>query len=141
MGGFCFKNVTFMIMVVLLLGCSYIETGNAKRMGRHRRQSRNTAASLSKKKGKSHGSNHHNGKPKQKTPSPKAPPPPPSTAPSPKKGGGGGGGYAPASTVLNVLDFGAKGDGCSDDTKVIKLKPFITTSICLSQLHVNLVVG
>ncbi|KAG8383181.1 hypothetical protein BUALT_Bualt05G0157900 [Buddleja alternifolia] len=124
MSGFCFKNLTFIITIVLLVLCSNIETCNARRAGRHWRQS-----SLYKKKGKYHGSNHHKSNAgKKKAQSPKAapplatPPPPPATAPGkipppPKKGVGN----APKSTsVFNVLNFGAKGDGSKDDTKAFQ---------------------
>ncbi|KAL0408601.1 UNVERIFIED_CONTAM: Polygalacturonase [Sesamum radiatum] len=127
MGGFCFKNLTFVIVIVLIVWCSHFETCNARRVGKHWRQSRGGGASLFKKKGKKYGSNHHNGnagKPKQKAPSPKEPPPVPPPAagpkqsppPPPKKGDG----KAAYPTVLSVLDFGAKGDGNTDDTKAFQ---------------------
>ncbi|KAK6116522.1 hypothetical protein DH2020_049727 [Rehmannia glutinosa] len=110
MGGFSFKKLTFMIMIVIFLWCSNIERCNARRVGRHWRAS----DSISKKKGKNHGYNNHHkgnaGKSKPKTPIPKAPPLPPAAAAGPKGG----------SSVFNVLDFGAKGDGTKDDTKAFQ---------------------
>ncbi|KAL1539352.1 galacturonan 1,4-alpha-galacturonidase [Salvia divinorum] len=107
MGGTHLKNITFTIVIALLVWCSGVEFCNAKRVGKHWRQSRNSAASLSKKKGKGHSSGHHSSSSgKQK---PKIPPPPP--IPPPKHSG---------SSVFNVLNFGAKGDGKSDDTKAFQ---------------------
>ncbi|KAK6117929.1 hypothetical protein DH2020_048334 [Rehmannia glutinosa] len=112
-----------------------MEICNARRVGRQWRNS------LSKKKGKYHGSNHHGSyKSKHKAPSTKAPPPPPlpsptppplpppppaagpveippPTTPPPDKGEEDN---APDSTVFDVLDFGAKGDGTTDDTKAFQ---------------------
>ncbi|CAL5338314.1 unnamed protein product [Camellia sinensis] len=92
---------------------SYIDTCNARR-GKHWRQSRASSASLYKKKGKNHHQHHgNNGKSKHKHSSPKAPPvPEPNIPPSPPK-------QSP-STVFNVLDFGARGDGICDDTKAFQ---------------------
>lgn len=115
-----------MVFIALLLCFSNFETCNARR-GKHWRHSRSsTSASLySKKKGKSHGSNHHHATvPKPKTPSPpkKSKNPPPSASPPPKKDfpapppeKGYNNGH---SAIFDVLDFGAKGDGNTDDTKV-----------------------
>ncbi|KAK6133597.1 hypothetical protein DH2020_032657 [Rehmannia glutinosa] len=86
------------------------ESCNARRVGRHWRAS----DSISKKKGKNHGYNNHHkgnaGKSKPKTLTPKAPPLPPAAPRGPKGG----------SSVFNVLDFGAKGDGTKDDTKAFQ---------------------
>lgn len=108
------------------------------RRGKHWKQHTGISESLYKK-GKSHGSNNHNyhaSKPKPKpNPSHKttppssswsSPPPPPPPIPNPKENDSSisptplpyNGGASHSTSVFNVLDFGAKGDGCSDDTKV-----------------------
>jgi len=128
------RSITMMILMAVLVWSVTLETCIARR-GRHWRHSHRSSSdlsdSLSNKKPKSHGNSHHHSshnnnhhhkskpkpKPKLKTP-PKAhdnnspvvsgppkvqPPPLP-----PQKG----------SQVFNVMDFGAKGDGKCDDTKV-----------------------
>ncbi|XWS69023.1 hypothetical protein CRYUN_Cryun04dG0144000 [Craigia yunnanensis] len=140
MSGISFRSLTFMFLVAFLVWSSSIGTCIARR-GKHWRQSRYAAASLSKKKGKDQGhghNNYHNGGSKPKAPphkttpsSPKlkAPPSPkekaapspkpkekvPSTPP-PQKGYSNG----QHSNVFDVLDFGAKGDGKTDDTKAFQ---------------------
>jgi len=140
-------RLTLMLLTFLLLWSSSMDTCNARR-GSHRRHSGPLSASLLKKKGKSHGNkgnnHHHSSKPKPYHKSPSAPKssptpgedtpsaPPPKKAPYPK-------GSPPKATkpprivdipspqpvqpetgsnIFNVLDYGAKGDGNSDDTKV-----------------------
>ncbi|XP_061356983.1 polygalacturonase At1g48100-like [Gastrolobium bilobum] len=138
MSGLSFRGFTYMLLIAFLVWSSNFESCIARR-GKHWRQRRTVSASLFNKKGKSYGNshNHHGGgsKPKPPThkstpPLPKAPPckstpsPPPPPIPKPKV-------YTPSppppkvyngghSTIFNVLDFGAKGDSHSDDTKAFQ---------------------
>lgn len=129
---FSFRSLTFMLFIAFLVWSSSMETCDARR-GRHWRHKRHTSPSLVKNKGKVHGSSHHyqKGGSKPKTPPPhKVLPPPPkapspapvpkpikNTPPSPAPPRKGYGSNQP--TVFNVMEFGAKGDGDADDTKVM----------------------
>lgn len=111
MGRLSFRSVTFMFMVTFLVWSSLnVEFCNARR-GKHWRQHGTTSSvSLYKKKGKNHGSNNHHksgGKPKPKYASP-----PPISPPTK--------GYdnVPSTNLFDVTNFGAVGDGKTDDTKV-----------------------
>ncbi|XP_028754393.1 polygalacturonase At1g48100 [Neltuma alba] len=134
-----FRGLTLMVLIASLVWSSNFEACIARR-GKHWRQNRDVSASLYKKKGKSHGNkqnNHHGGgsshsKPKPPsspphykiTPSPSSSPPSP-PFPKPKKGSPPSGSPPKSyngghSTTFNVLDFGAKGDGKTDDTKAFQ---------------------
>ncbi|GER54821.1 pectin lyase-like superfamily protein [Striga asiatica] len=131
------KNVTFIVCIVLVICSSNMETCNARRVGRHWRQS------LYKKKGKSHSSSHKGYKYKHKTrpplppagavksPPPAVPPPslppagavkspPPAVPPPPLPPPEVGPIQENEHNVFHVLDFGAKGDGSTDDTKAFQ---------------------
>ncbi|KAL5723818.1 galacturonan 1,4-alpha-galacturonidase [Ranunculus cassubicifolius] len=174
----CMKSIILILLFAFLVWSANVQTCNARRVGKHWRQSRVTSASLSKKS-KSHGSsqNHHSSgsKSKKKSPppptnkppppptnnppppkeapslpppppteapvapppsqgvpppskgappppkeAPLAPPPPPSQGTPPPSKGGSSSPPASHSSIFNVLDFGAKGNGNADDTKAFQ---------------------
>ncbi|EXB82577.1 Polygalacturonase [Morus notabilis] len=135
MSGFGFRSLTTLtLLIAFLVWSSNFEACIARR-GRHWRQhSRGTSSSsLYKKRSKSHNSHHHKGsgsKPKYSPPHNKAappvsPPPPPTVSagnnappPPPKNKGYNNGVH---SVSFDVLDFGAKGDGSTDDTKAFEV--------------------
>lgn len=128
-----------MLLIAFLIWSSNFECCIARR-GKHLRQSRTFSSSLFKKKGKSyngnsHNKNHHSGgsNSKPKSPPHKSTPPlqksPPSHKSVPSSPPISKPKYSPSipppkanngvhSTFFNVLDYGAKGDGNTDDTKV-----------------------
>ncbi|KAL1209097.1 Polygalacturonase [Cardamine amara subsp. amara] len=130
------RSITIMILMAILVWSATLETCIARR-GRHWRHHHTSSSSLSdslsSKKPKTHENNHNNHshkskpkpKPKLKSPPPKSDdgspivshpppqvqPPPPSLLPlQPLEG----------SQEFNVLDFGATGDGMSDDTEAFE---------------------
>lgn len=139
-----------MLLIAFLICSSNFESCIARR-SKHWRQSSTVSASVFKKKGKTYGNSHknHHSKPKpppthkSTPPLPKAPPhkaipsPPPipkskvsPSTPPPKSYNG------EHSTIFNVLDYGAKGDGNTDDTKVT-LFNFIILSIWFQNVALN----
>ena len=129
MRAFSLRSLTVMLLVAFLVWSCQTHTCNA-RMSKHRKQSKGALESLYKREGNNHGSSHQQtnaGKSKNKVESPKAPVPP-ETKPkkdgvttTPKKD------YSGLSTVFNVIDFGATGDGTRDDTKVPPNSSFLFT--------------
>ncbi|GAA0183650.1 hypothetical protein LIER_31026 [Lithospermum erythrorhizon] len=122
MSGISFRSLTFTFIVAFLVWSSNTETCNARR-GKNWRESRSTSASGKSRNNKNQ--NVHGSKPKQKAPPTKAPSKSP-PAPGPKHGvpavspPSGGFRHVPSTTIYNVLDFGAKGNGGTDDTKAFE---------------------
>ncbi|KAK8613823.1 hypothetical protein V6N13_101579 [Hibiscus sabdariffa] len=120
MEGFSLRRLTFMFFVAFLVWSSSLETCIARK-GKHWQRS-HAAVSLYKKKTKGHAHgqahrNYHNGGSKPKSPPRKTTPPSPKQPlPPPQKGYGNG----QPSKVFDVLHFGAKGDGKTDDTKAFQ---------------------
>ncbi|XP_010473235.1 PREDICTED: polygalacturonase At1g48100-like [Camelina sativa] len=136
------RSITMTILVSILVWSTTLETCIARR-GRHLRHHHSSSSSLSNslssKKPKGHDNNSHSHKskpkpkpkPKMKSPPPKSdagspvvsqppqvqqPPPhvqPPPPSPLPLQ-------PVEDSQQFNVLDFGAKGDGMSDDTQAFE---------------------
>lgn len=97
------KGLGVLLLLVFLVSFSTFDSCDGRR-GKHRRQNKVPSSSLAKKKGKGKiGGGHQHGGGGQ-------------TSPTPSPGEG-----CPAAkqaATFDVLDFGAKGDGTSDDTKV-----------------------
>ncbi|KAD4384774.1 hypothetical protein E3N88_24942 [Mikania micrantha] len=119
-----FRDVTFAILIAILVWNSATDHCNARR---YKHTGITTSASLTKKKSGNHQHYHHKSKSKSSShksppavtpPKGKIPSAPPKGAPPPEKEHGGG--PVAAAATYNVLDFGAKGDGCTDDTKAFE---------------------
>lgn len=127
MKGFSFRGLTFMFLVAFLVWSSSLEACHGRATWKNWRQNRAASAALYSKKwktthrhGGSHKGNHRGGASKIKPPSllpPATKPKPdvPRSLPPPHKGGGFNGDH---SSTFNVLHFGAKGNGETDDTQV-----------------------
>ncbi|KAF9604729.1 hypothetical protein IFM89_009525 [Coptis chinensis] len=117
MSSFSLKSFAFILLIAFLVWSSTFELCIARR-GKHWRKSKTVSDSLSKKKVKSHGSNHHQNN--RGNSNPKSPPPsytgPKKKNPTPPAKGDNG----RNSAIFNVLKFGAKGDGNVDDTKAFE---------------------
>ncbi|OWM70650.1 polygalacturonase At1g48100-like [Punica granatum] len=105
MGSIDIVKVAIVLCLCVTVGTCHAREGKHLRYGKGGGRHHLSSEGLTSKSEKSHG--HH--KPPPKGHSPPKPPSPPAPTPAPLG--------SKNSTVFNVLDFGAKGDGHSDDSK------------------------
>lgn len=128
---FKLRSLTFFVFIAFSIWCSsLLEPCDARKGGKqYWRQNKGASASALRKEQKGYGGNHqrHQAGPRVSTTPSRGDNyiTPEETAAKLQKNSGGN------SNVFNVLDYGAKGDGKADDTKVsLEMTPYLLCIKC-----------